>query len=125
MKYENTPKLFDLPAENSAGELDEYMIQRAHELNAASDEWIARYPRPWKRIQQLARRDYAAGRRMSVARYIEDVRAHDWSGRDGSECKVSNSLRAPLARKLCQMHPEYEGRLITRPSVCDVLTDAT
>ncbi|MBR3317435.1 MAG: hypothetical protein IKG21_06430 [Atopobiaceae bacterium] len=122
MKHDNTPTLFELPAENGVGEPDENMVQRAHELNAGRDEWIARYPRPWKRIQQLARRDYAAGRRMCISRYVEDIRAHDWSGTDGSECKISNSLRAPLARKLCEMHPEYAGLLITRPSVCDVLT---
>lgn len=94
---------------------------RAEETVWRAQEWPSNNPAAWAYMESLAEADASAGRRISVARLIEQCRAKDFASADGERFKINNNYRATFARMLVKDHPEWRSLIEVRRASCDGL----
>lgn len=95
-------------------------FEQGMELVDKAREWVRLNPLAWKDMEYQAAYYASMGRRFSIAKLAEDARAsRRLKGVD--EFALNNDLRAPLARMLLRMHPEFEPYIETRQSKSDGL----
>ena len=77
--------------------------------------WLARNGPLVQAAVELARRDVKAGRRCSMKRYFELIRANVPVDNGGpTEYRLDNSYAAPLARHVMETYPELDGKFELR-----------
>lgn len=118
MRYENTPTLFDWPLESSAGG-DIPIVSRGGCLNRQCDEWVTENPRAYDLLVKEVLSAAERGQAVSVRQKAERIRWGDLTGAHGTPTKLSNSLTAPLARRIIAEHPWVARYVTLRRSVCD------
>lgn len=81
--------------------------RKARDMMADSLDWIAQNPNGWRLIVDSARRDVAAGNRVRIKRYIEDLRDSRFVSRQlDKPFKLPNAYSAPFGRILAAWYPE-------------------
>lgn len=81
--------------------------------------WTENNPGAWAYIERRALEEAGAKRRVSVSRLVEEVRALEWTPRDGGRFKVNNSFQAAFSRMLADEHPEVRRYIEQRRSRFD------
>lgn len=120
MRYEETPALFDWPSEDSTEGFTDPIVSTGCRLNHQCTEWIAENPDAYdllvKEVLSAAKR----GQAVSVRQKAERIRWGDLTGTHGAPTKLSNSLTAPLARRIIAEHPHVAPYITLKRSVCDM-----
>ena len=99
---------------------DDSTIETARQRMESAVSWTKNHADAWAAFEGMATA-YRAGRRLSAARYFEELRSKAWVARDGGDFKLNNNLRAPLVRLLLIKHPEFASKIELRRSTLDAL----
>ncbi|MGO5418273.1 hypothetical protein [Collinsella sp. LCP19S3_B11] len=97
-------------------------MRDAREVRALMIEaraWAENNPEAWAYIERRAMEEAGAQRRVSVSRLVEEVRALEWTPRDGGRFKVNNSYQAAFSRMLAETLPEVRPYIEQRRSRFD------
>ncbi|NTU88463.1 MAG: hypothetical protein HGA54_00935 [Actinobacteria bacterium] len=90
------------------------------EMEKRARKWIHDNFNVWCSMKRVAKHRALYGKRVSIAKLVEDVRDEcEVDAIDGEKFKVNNSLRAPLARILITECPEVAPYIDTRMSKTD------
>lgn len=116
----STPTLFDPSIENNAGAFDESILHRGTQLNQACDEWIIENAPAYRWLTKQVLSAARHGVKVSIREKCERIRWADMTGIHGKPTKLSNSLTAPLARRIIAEHPHVAPYITLKPSICDV-----
>ena len=85
-----------------------------------AEQWIAANRNAWAWMNHQAAVYAAQGRRFSIGRLAEDCR-YEMRLQGVDEFRINNDIRAVLARKMLQKHPQWKQLMSTRASKTDGL----
>lgn len=89
--------------------------RRSLSLDERFEAWLADNGHVYTAVRRAALAAVRAGTtRLSIAKIIEELRADRSVATTGDSWKLNNSFRAPLARRLMDAEPEFEGHFEIR-----------